>query len=62
MKAENVPRAGAHTFIRVPRWSAWGSRLRMDWSIQTKKNEVLVSSVEISSKGTKGEGPGPKDL
>lgn len=46
-KVEHTPLLGSlGGVLRVP-------KLRMDWSIQTKKNDVLLRSVEISSKGYK---------
>lgn len=32
--------------------------IRLDWSIQIKKSETLVSSMELLSKVHTGEGPG----
>ena len=54
VQADSKQQDLGHTsfFIRICKWSAFGvPGLRLDWSIQTKKSRVLVSSTGVLSKG-----------
>ena len=58
VQTDRMTEPGAHAFISKHRGNFGVSGLRPDWSIQTKKTRILISSQETYLRGTQGEGPG----